>query len=49
MPAWLTSSTGFLPNRSESLPRIGPETSWQNAYDAIKSPTVVGVPPKCSV
>ncbi len=49
VPIWLARSTGFRPMLSERRPRIGPEISWQKAYDAIKRPTVVGDPPKCSV
>src|SRR5258708_504733 len=31
VPAWLTSSSGLRPVRSESRPSRGPETSWQAA------------------
>jgi|GEM_PF-6241374 len=33
------------PARSEMRPRIGPETSWQPAYDVISKPTTNGVAP----
>ena len=38
----------FLPNLSESLPKIGEETSWKKEYVAPKSPISKGLPPNFS-